>query len=429
MSAPRVRTDYEQLNQVAQNFAAASDAATTTLQSLQQNLQVLEGGDWIGQGARAFYQEMSQAVLPTMKRLVNALQSAQQTTQAISREMKQAEDAAAAVLRGSGSGQAGQAGAPAAFAAASDSGGGFWSGVGDFFGGVWDEASDMVGGLWHAVSHPIDTIKGLAYAVTHPAQLWDSFTKPFVDAWESGHPWTAIGRGALFVGSLFIGAGEVGGAGEAAGAAGKAAELARAVEVADALRVAKAAEAARMASRFADSVEAAKALRAAVPGSPEGMELASYIARESTHIQEPATRVVLGKWEEAGGYIAEAKANGGVWYETQPGVYDAAGKAATWSTNEAFLNHAMEAGVDRLEFHGLDIDRELLKFDGVAFEDAPARVKEIRYMMDHAADHGYVRDGNSFVKLPAASSGVAQGTARAGVAGAGIDSAVKAEQP
>src|ERR1700682_843072 len=103
MSVPRVRTDYEQLNQVAQRFGAASEAATATLQSLQQNLQVLEGGDLIGQGARALYQEISQAVLPTMKRLVNALQSAQQTTQAISREMKQAEDAAAAVLRRIGS--------------------------------------------------------------------------------------------------------------------------------------------------------------------------------------------------------------------------------------------------------------------------------------------------------------------------------------
>jgi WXG100 family type VII secretion target len=119
-----VRTDYGQVNQVAQRLGAASDAAAAALQSLQQTLRVLEAGDWIGQGARAFYREMSQAVLPTTKRLVHALQSARQTTQAISRVMKQTEDAAAAVLRRIGSGQSPLAGASGPSAAASDGGGG-----------------------------------------------------------------------------------------------------------------------------------------------------------------------------------------------------------------------------------------------------------------------------------------------------------------
>src|SRR6185503_12261454 len=120
-------------------------------------------------------------------------------------------------------------------------------------------------------------------------------------------------------------------------------------------------------------------------------EIASMIARDSTHIQPPATRVVLGKFEQGGGYIAEAKANGGIWYETKPGVYDAAGKEATWATNEAFLRQQMSVGVPKVEFHGLDVERELLKFDGMSFNDAPARVKEIRFMMDHASEFGYVR--------------------------------------
>ena len=78
LAVPRVRADYDQLGQVAQRFGVAAEAAGATLQTIQQNMQVLEGGDWVGQGAKAFYQEMSGSVLPTLKRLTSALQAAQQ---------------------------------------------------------------------------------------------------------------------------------------------------------------------------------------------------------------------------------------------------------------------------------------------------------------------------------------------------------------
>ena len=425
MAVPRIRADYDQLGQVAQRFGAAADSAGSTLQALQQTLQVLESGDWVGQGAKAFYQEMGQSVLPSFKRLTSALQAAAQATQAISREMQQAEDAAAAVFRAVGAARLGGAGALAgaagtlagAAAAASGVGGGFWSSVGDFFGGVLDEGKDMVTGLAHVALHPLDTIEGLWHGITHPVELWDAFKKPFVEAWESGHPFTAIGRGALFAASLFVGVGE-------AEAAGKAGELARAAEVADAIRAAKVAESARMASRFADTVDAAKALGQAARGSEEASDLANMIARDATHIQEPATRVVLGKWEPTGGYIGEAQANGGVWYESANGVYQAAGKEATWETNQAFLQQMMEHGVDKLEFHGLDIDQELLNFDGQAFDQVPARVKEIRYLSENAEKYGYMQQGNSFVRVPGTS--IPQTAGRAGVAGQTVTSATDA---
>ncbi len=259
------------------------------------------------------------------------------------------------------------------------------------------------------------------HGITHPGELWDAFKKPFVEAWESGHPFRAIGRGALFAASLFVGAGE-------AEAAGKAGELARAAEVADAIRAAKLAESARMAGRFADTVDAAKALGQAARGSDEAAELANFIARDATHIQEPATRVVLGKWEPTGGYIGEAQANGGVWYETANGVYQAAGKEATWETNQAFLQQMMEHGVDKLEFHGLDIEQELLNFDGQAFDAVPSRVKEIRFMTENAEKFGYVQQGNSFVRVPA--TNIPQAVGRAGVAGAANTAATDAnDQP
>ena len=98
MSAPRVRSDYGQLKQIAQGFQGQADKSNSTLQSLKQQMQTLQGGDWIGKGADAFYQEMSSAVLPSMQRLTQALNRAATVTQQISQTVKQAEEDAARVL-------------------------------------------------------------------------------------------------------------------------------------------------------------------------------------------------------------------------------------------------------------------------------------------------------------------------------------------
>lgn len=102
MSSPRVRGDYDQLKQIAQSFRSQADQSRGTLQSLKQQMQTLQGGDWVGKGATAFYQEMSSAVLPSMQRLTDALGRAASVTQEISQTVKQAEEEAARVLNGSG---------------------------------------------------------------------------------------------------------------------------------------------------------------------------------------------------------------------------------------------------------------------------------------------------------------------------------------
>jgi WXG100 family type VII secretion target len=71
-----------------------------SFQSLRVNMQTLQAGDWIGQGAMAFYQEMDDSVLPTLQRLINALDTAANTTLQVSRLMQEAESQAAGVLKG-----------------------------------------------------------------------------------------------------------------------------------------------------------------------------------------------------------------------------------------------------------------------------------------------------------------------------------------
>ena len=106
MPANLFRGDYDQLAQIAQRFAREHDAAQRMLTEVQRQTSVLQSGDWVGQGAQTFYAEMNSAVLPSLKRLVQALQSAQRITAQISREIKLAEDEAAAILKYDGSDKA-----------------------------------------------------------------------------------------------------------------------------------------------------------------------------------------------------------------------------------------------------------------------------------------------------------------------------------
>ena len=252
MPLAKTRADYDQLSAIAGRFGQEFEAIQQLIGALRAQIDTLHGGDWIGQGATAFYAEMDSQVMPSLMRLARALASAQRVTLQIRSEVKAAEDAAAAVLK-----YEGQAGG-----AAAKPGGGFLSQVGGFFGGLWDGASGMVGGLWQMVTHPIDTVKGLAYGVTHPAQLWDALKKPYVDDWQSGNYGRAIGRGTFEAVMLLVpGAGEAGAVGkgsEVANVAGKLAEASEAANVvAKGERVAEAANAAAKAEEVANAASKA----------------------------------------------------------------------------------------------------------------------------------------------------------------------------
>ena len=105
MASPKVRTDYEELKQLVSGFQQAGEAAQQSLQAIRREKDTLQGGDWMGKGATAFFKEMDDSVLPTLSRLVKALNSAASTTSKISGLMKQAEDEASSVFKGEGGGR------------------------------------------------------------------------------------------------------------------------------------------------------------------------------------------------------------------------------------------------------------------------------------------------------------------------------------
>ncbi len=98
MPAPTVRSDYDQLKNVAQTFSSQADTLNQMMQNINSNVDTLQGGDWSGQGAQAFFKEMNDTVFPTLKRLNHAMTEAARITQQIAQIMHNAEESAAGVF-------------------------------------------------------------------------------------------------------------------------------------------------------------------------------------------------------------------------------------------------------------------------------------------------------------------------------------------
>lgn len=148
-----------------------------------------------------------------------------------------------------------------------------------------------------------------------------------------------------------------------------------------------------------------------VAGHPTA-DLAQQVADYSTHHVparvggDPALadRVVLGKWDgQDGGYIGEARHNGGIFFDTGDDTWNAVGhgldpsqeKALGWQVNEQFLRTQLEAGVGKIEYvlpPGYDSVEQLAKIDRLSFSAA-----EINFLKENAAGFGYQQQGNSWV--------------------------------
>jgi WXG100 family type VII secretion target len=106
MPAPTVRVDHQQMAQIAQRFVREAESTARATQEIVQRHDQLKSGDWYGDSATRFFNEMESAILPAMKRLSEALAEAAQVTQRISAELKRAEDEVAALMPRQGEGNA-----------------------------------------------------------------------------------------------------------------------------------------------------------------------------------------------------------------------------------------------------------------------------------------------------------------------------------
>ncbi|HRE27725.1 MAG TPA: WXG100 family type VII secretion target [Anaerolineales bacterium] len=100
MAHDRVRGNHDELKQISSLFAQEAENTQKSIQDLANRMETLKGGDWIGKGAKQFYNEMDSAVMPAMKRLNKALQQGSKVTKDVANKLREAEQSASACLNG-----------------------------------------------------------------------------------------------------------------------------------------------------------------------------------------------------------------------------------------------------------------------------------------------------------------------------------------
>ena len=123
MGAPRIRVEYDLLNQISKIFARQGEGISSLNQKVARQLEVLRSGHWIGKGATAFYQEMDNEILPALKRLSEAMTTGDRVTRGIIQIMHDTDEELANLIQlYEGGGLAGIAGAIATGMAAGGAG-------------------------------------------------------------------------------------------------------------------------------------------------------------------------------------------------------------------------------------------------------------------------------------------------------------------
>jgi WXG100 family type VII secretion target len=117
-----LRASHDELPKFAKKFGSESARVKSTIDRLNRVIQVLEGGDWIGEGANTFFHEMRSVVMPAMLRLMHALEMGDRVTHQISRLIEEVEQETTGLFSiilaafeggAAGEGLGGQAGAAA----------------------------------------------------------------------------------------------------------------------------------------------------------------------------------------------------------------------------------------------------------------------------------------------------------------------------
>ncbi|BBX48752.1 hypothetical protein GCM10009641_02020 [Mycobacterium cookii] len=139
-------------------------------------------------------------------------------------------------------------------------------------------------------------------------------------------------------------------------------------------------------------------------GGPTGA-LSEPVADMSTHyIGDNPDRVVLGKFDtHEGGYIGEARSNGGIYFDTGDPTWDALTQgfapkeeqSLVWQVNEHFLRNQMESEVPRIEYVLPDGFNSVEQLAGAQRQSYSAM--EINFLKENAAAYGYEQQGNVWV--------------------------------
>jgi uncharacterized protein YukE len=154
------------------------------------------------------------------------------------------------------------------------------------------------------------------------------------------------------------------------------------------------------------SESAAQDLYSAFAHGQPTASLNQTLADMVTHyVGDNPDRVVLGRWEgQEGGYIGDARGNGGIFFDTGDptwkmlagGLDKLQEQAVVWPVNEQFLTTRMENQIGRIDYM-LDHD-EYGSLEEMAIDRAGTYSSyEVSYLNQVASSYGYERVGDSWI--------------------------------
>jgi WXG100 family type VII secretion target len=79
----KIKIDYDFMPKIQGSFRAQGEATQKTIGNLSKTIEQLRGGDWFGEGATAFFNEMDSQIIPSMKNLKKVLDEGDRVTKEI----------------------------------------------------------------------------------------------------------------------------------------------------------------------------------------------------------------------------------------------------------------------------------------------------------------------------------------------------------
>lgn len=124
-----IQANYEGLEAISGRFGQQEAMVDQMLQQVISAVEKLQGGGWIGHGSNAFFAEMSDNVVPGVRRLGLALAEASLVTQQIAALLQDADEQASAPFQDGAAGGGG-------YGASIGAGSAGWGGVGNILNGL-----------------------------------------------------------------------------------------------------------------------------------------------------------------------------------------------------------------------------------------------------------------------------------------------------
>jgi WXG100 family type VII secretion target len=93
-----IKLDFDAFKNIEGSFRAQETATQQSIGKLNKVLEQLRGGEWYGDGAKAFYAEMDGQVMPSMKNLQKVLGEGDRVSKDIEKTQHECETSITALF-------------------------------------------------------------------------------------------------------------------------------------------------------------------------------------------------------------------------------------------------------------------------------------------------------------------------------------------